>query len=196
MTISPGLQAFWDQERRQITDNIRRSGVHLSYVSDHLEECACSCCAAGDPGGQEVDYLIEVVTRVGGDPALLPSRLEVPFCYTTGLFGAGHAELVVLGLSPEASALLLNRMAHRILGHGQDLMPGELVQVEKLRVLVEELDNSGLVLLNTHDYYDRPPWQPLPAYQLTWADEQGRFPWDEGHLPQPWPQARPGAYRA
>lgn len=29
MTISPAIQAYWDQERREIIEHIRRFGVHL-----------------------------------------------------------------------------------------------------------------------------------------------------------------------
>lgn len=119
MTISPALQAYWDQERRLITDNIRRFGTHLTYVSDELGtdgDGTCACCAAGvgaDAEEYAVDGLADLVARTGGDPTLLPPRIHVPFCYTTGLFGVGHAELVVVGLDRSLSARMLNEAAHR-----------------------------------------------------------------------------------
>lgn len=202
MTISPALQAHWDQERRLITDNIRRFGTHLTYVSDELGadgDGTCACCAAGVGADSEeyaVDGLADLVARTGGDPDLLPPRIQVPFCYTTGLFGVGHAELVVVGLDRSLSARMLNEAAHLVLGHGHELIPGEEAGLAGRRVLVEEVRHSGLVLLEAHNYYERPHWVPMAACQLTWADEQGRFPWEEGHRPGRWGQPRPGTYRA
>ncbi|PZU46798.1 MAG: DUF4262 domain-containing protein [Arsenicicoccus sp.] len=202
MTISPALQAYWDQERRLITDNIRRFGTHLTYVSDELGtdgDGTCACCAAGvgaDAEEYAVDGLADLVARTGGDPTLLPPRIHVPFCYTTGLFGVGHAELVVVGLDRSLSARMLNEAAHRVLSHGHELTPGEETELAGRHVLAEEVRHSGLVLLEAHNYFERPPWVPMAACQLTWADEQGRFPWDEGHRSGRWSQPRPGAYRA
>lgn len=197
MTVSPALQAHWDQERRMITDHIRRFGVHLTYVADDLGEDACDCCRLiGPPGEDEDDALADLFAQTGGDPALLPPRLEGPFCYTTGLFGVGHAELVVLGLDRAPSAALLNAATQRVILHGADLTPGEVIEESgRPFLLVEELRNSGMVLLESHNFYERPPWEPMPAYQLTWADSAGRFPWDAGHEPGPWLQARPDEYR-
>ncbi|MDO5663479.1 MAG: DUF4262 domain-containing protein [Brachybacterium sp.] len=196
MEIAPALQARWDQERRMITDNIRGYGVHLTYVIDREgSQGDCRCCADGqEPEAR--DSLAALFEATGGPMELLPPRIEVPFGYTTGLFGVGHAELVVVGLERRETAELLNDVAHGVLGHGGDLMPGEEVEVQGRRVLVEELPNSGMILFETHDFYQRPPWEPIDAVQLTWADEDGRFPWDEGHDPGPWGQARPGGYRA
>ncbi|GGK73205.1 DUF4262 domain-containing protein [Ornithinimicrobium pekingense] len=193
MTVSSARRAVWDQERRRITDNIRSYGVHLTYVGGEAS-AACDCCPGGrEPlGSDDSDPLAGVVE----DLDELPDRLAVPFCYTTGLFGVGHPELVVLGLSPEPAANLLNVLAHRVLEHQGDLTPGELTEVDGLQVLVEELPNPGMVLFEANGYYDRPLVASVPAYQLTWSDAEGRYPWDEGHLPVPCLQPRPGHYRA
>ena len=207
MDGSAAMTAFWDQERRQVTENIRRFGVHLTYIFGAQDEDAgelCRCCRGpgavagehGDEAESGTDSFAELFVRTGGDRALLPPRTALPFCYTTGLFGAGHAELVVLGLGHEQAAALLNQVTHRVLDHGMDLTPGELLEVEGRSLLVEELHLSGMILFGTHDFYERPPWEPLPAHQLTWADEQGRFPWDDGHDPGTWWQPRPGQWRA
>lgn len=190
MSVSPARRASWDQERRTITDNIRRYGVHLTYVGGDASE-QCACCRAGDDA-DDADPLAGVVA----DEEELPERLAGPFCYTTGLFGVGHPELVVLGLSPEPAAYLLNVLSHRVIEHGRDLTPGELIELEGPRLLVEEVPNPGMVLFEANGYYQRPLIASVPAYQLTWADPQGRFPWDEGHVPVPYPQPRPGRYRA
>lgn len=199
MDVSPAVQALWDQQRRQITDNIRRYGVHLTYVSDH-HDCVtgppCVSCRVHGAEGEREDGIAELFRSMGGPMELLPPRLEGPFGYTTGMFGVGHAELVVLGLDQGTTAQVLNGAAHRVTGHGEDLMPGQLLQLAGRSVLVEEVFTSGMILYEVHDYYQRPPWEPVEAFQLTWADARGRFPWDAGHDPGRWPQARPGEYRA
>lgn len=198
MDVSPALQALWDQQRRQITDNIRRYGVHLTYVSDQPtchQGTACPACRAGVPEGEQ-DGIAELFRAMGGPMELLPPRLDGPFGYTTGLFGVGHAELVVLGLDQSTTATVLNGVAHRVTGHGEDLMPGQVMEIAGRSLLVEEVPNSGMIFYEVHDYYERPPWEPVDAVQLTWADARGRFPWDAGHDPGRWPQPRPGGYRA
>ena len=199
MDVSPALQALWDQQRRQITDNIRRYGVHLTYVSDHLtcrQGTPCVSCRVGGLDGEREDAIAELFRSMGGPMDLLPPRLDGPFGYTTGLFGIGHAELVVPGLDQDTTAKILNGVAHRVCGHGEDFMPGQVLQMAGRDLLVEEVPNSGMIFYEVHDYYQRPPWEPVEAYQLTWADARGRFPWDEGHDPGRWGQPRPGEYRA
>ncbi len=188
MSIDPAVQAYWDQQQRLMTENIRRHGVHLTFVSSGGP---CACC--GDDVEEEVP---DLVAEMLGGPEGLPPRLDVPFCYTTGLYGVGHAELIVVGLAPVPSAVLLNEVARRVFEDGQDLVPGQLLEVDGLKVLAEELPEPWMTTFETFHYYDRPPRVPLETYQLTWADPQGRFPWDEGHVPVPWPQPRPGEYRA
>lgn len=184
MTISPALQAYWDQERRQIIDHIRRFGVHLVYVSNAVGE-ACGCCT----------YL----RSVGAEPEPVPTEQDTPqdppFSYTVGLYGIGHPELLILGLERDASSEVLNTLSGAIHA-GTDLVPGEQLRVAGAALLVEELPNPGEILFEANDFYQRPPMVSLPALQLTWADGRGRFPWDEGHDPGPWGQPRPGAFRA
>lgn len=198
MDNNAALQAFEDRERSLITEHIREYGVHLTYVFSRTDErgetgAECACCrelgdAAPDVGDQ--------VAEMFGGPEELPPRLDVPFCYTTGLHGVGHAELVVLGLPQDVSMALLNAAAHQVTGHRQDLVPGQLVPHLALSVLVEEIPNPGMVVFQANNFYGRPLLASVPAYQLTWADPFGRFPWDEGHAPGPWGQPRPGGYRA
>ncbi|USQ76469.1 DUF4262 domain-containing protein [Ornithinimicrobium cryptoxanthini] len=193
MDYSAALQAFEDRERALITDNIRSYGVHLTYVAPDLEEGEClQCRELGEesPGGG--DHVADVL----GGPERLPPRLEQPFCYTTGLHGIGHPELLVLGLARDLSTHLLNMVAQQVTGHHQDLMPGQLVPRIGLRILVEEIPNPGMVIFRANDYYDRSLVDSVPAYQLTWADPDGRFPWEKGHVSGAWGQPRPGTYRA
>lgn len=186
------MRAFEDRERSQITHNIRTHRVHLTYVSAD-PDAECDCCR--ELGGAAPDVGDQVAEALGMTEDL-PPRLDVPFCYTTGLHGVGHPELVVLGLPPETSAALLNTAAHQVTDHRLDLVPGRLVPQMTPDVLVEEIPNPGMVVFQANNYYRRPWGDSVPAYQLTWADPTGRFPWDEGHVGGAWSQPRPGSYRA
>lgn len=175
----PSVVAWLDQDRRAVIRNIRRYGVHLTYVFDDPSRCAC--CQAG------VMEPVDTDDEAGDTP---------PFCYTTGLFGAGHPELVVTGLGEMQSMTLLNVLAVDVLDDDGDLTPGQEVLVDGLTLLVEEVPNPGEVALAANYFYARPPEFSVPAYQLTWADHLGRFPWEEGHRAGAWWQPRPGELRA
>ena len=57
---------------------------------------------------------------------------EPPFGYTVGLFGAGHPELVVVGVDHETACAMLNTVADLVF-EGRDLVPGELVVLDRDR---------------------------------------------------------------
>ena len=123
---------------------------------------------------------------------------EPGFGYTVGLFGLGHPELVVTGLDHQVSHGLLNRVA-RMVVDGRDLVPGEVIQDDTGQdiLTVEVLPNPAEVLFSANRFYERPDEFSVPAFQLTWADADGRFPWDplcaydDGGR-----QRRPGTWRA
>jgi hypothetical protein len=122
---------------------------------------------------------------------------EPEFAYTVGLFGLGHPELVVLNVGMDTAGALLNHLSDRIRA-GENLMPGSLLSFDKWphRVTVEQLPNPGEILFAANRHYQRPPEASLPAYQLTYDDKQGRFPWDPGYSNNPGIQPRPGTWRA
>ncbi|HWA66695.1 MAG TPA: DUF4262 domain-containing protein [Mycobacteriales bacterium] len=131
--------------------------------------------------------------HVCGGPDDIPSA----FAYTIGLFGFGHPELVVLGLPTAMAGSLLNHLGDRVRG-GNDLVPGELLSFPAWphRVIVEELPNPGDVVLAANRHYGHPPFASVPAYQLTYDDEQGRFPWEDEYAGSPNAQPRPGRWSA
>ena len=61
---------------------------------------------------------------------------------------------------------------------------------------VEVLPNPGEVLFVANRFYERPDEYSVPAFQLTWADAAGRFPWDPGCAYDRDRQPRPGTWRA
>jgi hypothetical protein len=122
---------------------------------------------------------------------------EPAFGYTIGLFGLGHPELVVVGLSPEGTHGILGRVAETV-ADGRDLVAGELLTWLDWdgRLVVEGMPNPGDVVLGANRFYERPAEHSVPAYQLTWAHADGLFPWDEGCSCGPDCQPRPGTWRA
>ncbi|MFX0539821.1 DUF4262 domain-containing protein [Ornithinimicrobium sp. Y1847] len=184
MTVTPAMQAFWDQERRSIIDHIRRFGVHLTYVSDEVgQDCAaCAFCRTTNPAGEE-----SVPDREPTGPA---------FCYTTGLYGVGHPELLVFDLGQAEALVVLNSLTRQVIEGGKDLVHGQQLQVGSRQLFVEEVPNPGDIVFDANGFYERPPEVSVPVLQLTWADAEDRFPWDEGHQPGRWPQPRPGDFSA
>jgi hypothetical protein len=122
---------------------------------------------------------------------------EPAFGYTIGLYGLGHPELVVVGLSSRSAHDILDRVAGMV-GDGRDLLIGELLTWPEWegRVVVEHLPNPGDVVLAANRFYQRPAEYSVPAYQLTWAHGDGLFPWDEDYRCGPECQPRPGTWQA
>jgi hypothetical protein len=122
---------------------------------------------------------------------------EPAFGYTTGLFGLGHPELVVVGVGHEAAYAMLDRAA-RLVVEGRDLVPGEhLTWPDRPEgLVVEELPNPGEILFCANRFYQRPDEYSVPAYQLAWPHADGSFPWDPGYPCGPACQPRPGTWRA
>lgn len=162
-------QAWLDQEDARIGAVIRRWGWAITYV-----------------GGAECSY-------PGCDE---PPGEGPPFAYTTGLFGLGHPELLVFGLNPHDAARLLNSLGDRV-KEGEALLPGIEVTVEEWphRVVPEEVPNPGEIVFEANRFYQRPSQASVPALQLSYDDDAGRFPWDDGFY-DPETQPRPGTFRA
>jgi hypothetical protein len=122
---------------------------------------------------------------------------EPAFAYTVGLFGLGHPELVVLSVDMDTALHLLNDLARRVHA-GENFIPGEVLNFDQWthRVAVEELPNPGEILFAANRHYQRPAEASVPAYQLTYDDKQGRFPWDDGYANRPGVQPRPGTWHA
>lgn len=181
MDVTPAMQAFWDQEHRQMIRHIRRYGVHLTYVSDEPDGHCAAC---------------EHVRDLGAGPGPVPTPTTAAFCYTTGLYGVGHPELLVFDLGQAEAMVVLNTLTRQIVHDDQDLMPGEEIRVGGRLLFVEQVPNPGDIVFDANGFYARPPEFSVPVLQLTWADEHDRFPWEEGHVAGHWPQPRPGEFSA
>ncbi len=121
---------------------------------------------------------------------------EPPFAYTVGLFGLGHPELLVFGLDMHDSQGLLNTVGDQI-REGGDVIPGIEFGVGAWprKVVAEEVPNPGDIVFSANRFYQRPDEFSVPVLQLTYSDENGLYPWDDG-FGDPVTQPRPGTFKA
>lgn len=122
---------------------------------------------------------------------------DPPFCYTIGLHGLGHPELVVFGLDQQSAGSALNDLGDRIRG-GATLVEGELVSFAEwpCRLHVLALPNAAEILFSANRFYGRADDDPVAALQLVWDDRGGHFPWEPDYEPPGWLQPLPGTFRA
>lgn len=167
--MDTATRAWLDQEDAMITDVIRRFGWYIQYVGGGL------CTRPGCDGGDDES------------PA---------FAYTVGLFGLGHPELLIFGVDPHTAAAILNDLGERV-RNGDTLLPAQLITLEgwTYRIIPEEVPNPGDIVFTANRFYQRPAEASVPVLQLSYDDEDGRFPWDEGNV-DPGRQPRPGSFSA
>lgn len=163
------VEAWFDQWEAQVTSTIRRHGWFIQYVGgDVCSRPGCPCPPADGP----------------------------PFAYTVGLFGMNHPELLVFGVPPQAAAAILNVLGEHVRSGGS-LLPGIEVPVEgwDRKVILEVVPNPGEIVFTANDFYRRPDEHSVPVLQISYPDDEGRFPWEEGHSRLE-KQPRPGSFRA
>ena len=162
-------QAWLDQEDAMVTSVVRKHGWLIQYIGGGI--CSRPGCDAHDDD-------------------------EVPFAYTVGLFGMNHPELLIFGVSPDTARLVLNHLGGSV-RRGAEVIPGQILEIETWprRIIPEHVPNPGQILFTANHFYKRPDDHSVPALQLSYDDDHGRFPWDAGFL-QPTLQPRPGTFRA
>lgn len=126
-----------------------------------------------------------------------PRRRLPAFAYTVGLFGLRHPELLIFDLSPGSAAGVLNRLAEDVWS-GANLLPQQEIEREggEKPFILEEVTNPGEIVFAANRYYQRPAEASVPVFQLTHADDAGRYPWQKGYARPTWRQPRPGRFRA
>lgn len=162
-------QAWLDQQDAHLADRVRKCGWSIEYVGGE------ACCAPGC-GGEE-----------SGEP---------PFAHTVGLFGMAHPELLIFDVPISTAAGVLNTLGERVRA-GDPVVEGQLIELDgwSRRIIPEAVPNAGAIALGSNRYYHRPPEASVPLLQLSYDDENGRFPWEEGYLPR-LRQPRPGTFQA
>lgn len=130
-------------------------------------------------------------------PAHPRRRGRTPLAYSTGFFGLGHPEVLMLGVPPQTALGVINNLFAQV-REGRDLVPGELITFDSWphRIMVEEVPNPVEIAFTAQRHYGKSPFDPVPLLQLTYDDKSGRFPWDPGYAVEAWLQPRPGTFRA
>lgn len=143
---------------------IGRYGWALQYVSSSA--AAALDGELGNSGHTDDDY--------AGDGMVDPA-----FCYTVGLAGMGHPEIVMTGRSPGESAAVLNVLARRIQFGGQHFEAGQYCTAGGFEVSFVDVAYPEEWLLMCRRLY---PDGALRAVQAVWRDHYGNLPW-EGEYP-------------
>jgi hypothetical protein len=99
-------------------------------------------------------------------------------------------------VTPGDAAGILNNLGERVRA-GEALLPGELITFDEWphRIIPEPVPNPGEIVFESNRYYQRPDESSVPVLQLSYDDDEGRFPWEEGYA-APQMQPRPGTFKA
>lgn len=138
------------------------------------------CWKCDNPQASDDDYLAEVRRRIDSNGwqivAVPGTRVLAPFAYTVGLAVRGVPELVVTGKRPDPAAALLDEVAPRAIRTPPE--PGEILLLDS-GAMVEAV---ALPQPGAHLFVAAAIAGPsLSALQLVWADDRGRYPWEQGH---------------
>lgn len=137
-------------------------------------------------------WAIQFVSGEGriGDAGFTPS-----FGYTVGLWGYGHPEIVVFGTDSGSASGLLNQLGARV-RDGVTMRDGDEIAVHGAPVRLFDLPIPGAVIFTANDYYDRPPYDSVPAVQAVYPDADGVWPWEPDCQLRPELQPMPGTFLA
>jgi len=85
----------------------------------------------------------------------------------------------------------------RRIREGESLLPGQIVTFDDWphRIVPEVVPNSGEIVFEANQFYARPREFSVPVLQLSYDDNEGRFPWEDEYV-APEMQPRPGTFTA
>lgn len=137
------------------------------------------CWQCDHPDKTREDYLdiLRAIIRKNGWAVQYVENERAPFAYTIGLHARGLPELLMTGLAPKQSQLLLNHAAQRALREGAPVPGTQFRLHERLRVEVVEVEHPEAHMGNAFGIFRE---RPIRARQLVWADSLGRWPWAPG----------------
>lgn len=137
------------------------------------------CWQCDHPDKTTDDYLDELrkTIKTHGWAVQFVESDQRPFAYTIGLHYKGLPELLVTGMQPRMSAKLLNLIGHQMVAEGMDLRPAEHIDCGgRLLLEVVEVEHPDVHMRFAIELCGA----KIRAYQLVWADDAGRWPWDRG----------------
>lgn len=137
------------------------------------------CWQCDNPDGSDEEYL-DVLRAIISEHRWAIQFVEDeqrPFAYTVGLHGMGHPELLITGLPPQTSARLLNSIAHQMVDGDMWLRPAVHIDYQNEFLLeVVEVEHPDVHLKCAVGLFGA----RIRAFQLVWADDRRRWPWDRG----------------
>ena len=102
-----------------------------------------------------------------------------PFSYTVGLTAHGYPELIIAGLDPHTSHMLLNNLAGRVYDRAERFTAGQritdLLPAGYDAVIVEGPATDALYPGAAFARYGK---DAVSLQQIVWPDPEGRYPWD------------------
>ncbi|MUL67176.1 hypothetical protein BOO86_22065 [Mycobacterium sp. CBMA 234] len=137
------------------------------------------CWQCDNPDGTDEEYLdiLRGMVRDHGWTVQFVEDGRRPFAYTIGLHDIGLPEMMITGMQPEPSARVLGSLAHQITEDGTFLRPAMHINYQN-EFLFEVVDVEHP---DVHLKYAVALCSPrIRAFQLVWADDRGRWPWDRG----------------
>lgn len=132
------------------------------------------CWQCDHPGATRQDYLDVLRSTVMKDGwAVQYVETEPPFAYTVGLSEAGLPELLVTGLPPERSMLLLNATADYMV-HRVEPLPGDTMTFpDHASAEFVEVTHPDVHMGWAVAFYNG----PIRGLQIVWCDEDCHSPW-------------------
>lgn len=143
----------------------------------------CAMCD-GQPAGDFMAGVIDDIDRVGWAViAVEDEHGEHVHTYTVGLTRFhGHPELIFSGADYRSAHHVLDALAEAV-SQGRRLEAGEALERDELGrecIMVRVTDPSRLVFAQA--IYGGAG--PVPALQVVWADDDGRWPWQLRTVPR------------
>ncbi|GAB3254110.1 DUF4262 domain-containing protein [Arthrobacter pigmenti] len=151
----------------------------------------CEVCN-GKSIGQVVEETKLDVARYGWSVTVVEGdRTSPSFGYTIGMTEKRHPEFLVTGRDTRETYNMLSELAAMVLCHEHELKPGTILEPPGRRIFLATVNCPQNILLMASRIYS---WR-VRALQAIWADDEGRFPWEQSppdDLTQPLHATLPG----
>lgn len=130
----------------------------------------------------------ELIDRYGwAVTAVFPTDDDqgAPFAYTVGLTAHGYPELIIAGLDPDTSRILLNDLARRVFDRAEHFTVGQRISDLLAGYDAVIVDGPATEALFPGTAFARYGKDNVTLQQVVWPDQHGRFPWDEDYAIAP-----------